>query len=122
MVQGGSGGAGPSNLSDAEVVRLAEQAQGRDARIPGVYTREDADRIGKAWVAADGGIAQVLGKGDSTIYISGYGRRQYRTPTYKRDQGKVQANLESRPGNSGAWESNAHLDIAEGPPVPPAPS
>ena len=121
MVQGSSGGAGTSSLSDAEVVRRAEQAQGRDARIPGVYTREDADRIGKAWVAADGGIAQVLEKGDITIYISGNGRRQYRTPTYKRDQGRVQANLESRPANSRAWESNAHLDIAEGPPVPPGP-
>jgi hypothetical protein len=70
VVQDSSGGAGTSNLSDAEVVRLAEQATGRDARLPGVYTREDADRIGKAWVA---------------------------------------------------WESNAHLDIAEGPPGPPEP-
>lgn len=63
---------------------------------------EDANAIGCNWV----GKALT---GDYTV--SSDGKRQYRKPAWKPNQGKYQANVESRAGTSGQWTANGHITI-----------
>ena len=48
---------------------------------------------------------------DAKTLLSADGLRQYRSPAYKPNLGRTQANFEWRSVPRGAWDSNGHLDI-----------
>jgi hypothetical protein len=74
----------------------------------GSATAEQAAAMGNAWVGEGAALAS-----DGKTMVSADGLRQYRPPSYKPNLGRVQANLEGRSEAKGAWQSNAHVDIAE---------
>jgi hypothetical protein len=96
-----------SNAGESEVVRQARGAKGNTG-ISGTFTAEEAEAYGKEWV---GPGFSTYEKDGWHIYVSADGKRQYRSPVEKPKTGKTQANCESRSGNSGPWENNAHLDV-----------
>jgi hypothetical protein len=72
----------------------------------GQATAAEAEAAGKAWVGEGAKVAS-----DGKTMVSNNGLKQYRPPTFKPNEGKVQANFESRPQGSTQWQSNGHLDI-----------
>ena len=72
----------------------------------GSATATEANIAGVKWVGKGFRISS-----DVKALISADGTRQYRFPTYKPNQGKIQANFESRSNKSGKWTNNGHLDI-----------
>ena len=72
----------------------------------GVATYDDAMTAGKAWVGDGYTVAS-----DGKTLVSSDGLRQFRPPTYKPKEKKLQANFESRKQNKGRWDNNGHLDI-----------
>jgi len=84
---------------------LREAAAGKGNFGLGEGTAAEAAAAGKAWV---GEGAKVNSDG---IMVSQDGLKQYRPPTFKPNEGKVQANFESRPQGTKQWQSNGHLDV-----------
>jgi len=85
---------------------LREAAAGKGNFGLGEATAAEAESAGKSWVG-DGATTASDGK----TMVSQDGLRQYRPPTFKPNEGKVQANFEGRSQASGQWQSNGHLDI-----------
>ncbi|MCP4308729.1 MAG: hypothetical protein GY788_28415 [bacterium] len=87
---------------------LRDAARGKGNFGIGSATKADANLMGEAWVGPNYTIAS-----DGRTLVSFDGLRQYRPPSYKPQLGTYQANLEQRLVPSGAWQSNAHLDITD---------
>ena len=87
---------------------LRDAARGKGNFGIGSATKADANLMGEAWVGPNYTIAS-----DGRTLVSFDGLRQYRPPAYKPQLGTFQANLEQRLVPSGAWQSNAHLDITD---------
>jgi len=87
---------------------LREAAAGKGNFGIGSATSADADLMGEAWVGSNYTVAS-----DGRTLVSADGLRQYRPPSFKPQLGKFQANFELRWQPSGAWQSNAHLDITD---------
>jgi len=64
--------------------------------------------MGKAWVGEEYTVSS-----NGKAWVSKDGLRQYRPPSYKPAEQKVQANFESRFKPAGKWQSDAHWDIEE---------
>lgn len=60
----------------------------------------------KLWVGDGAKVSE-----DGVAWISRDGLRQYRPPTYKRRDGVVQANLQTRRVPYGPWRDNGHLHV-----------
>jgi RHS repeat-associated protein len=74
----------------------------------GTASYAEAMRLGKAWVGEGYRIAS-----DGKTLVSKDGLRQFRPPTFKPKQNKIQANFEQRMQPRGEWLDNGHLDIIE---------
>ena len=85
---------------------LVEAAEGKGNFGIGTATAEQSEAMGKAWVGDEYHVAS-----DGKTLVSNDGLRQYRPPTYKPKEQKVQANFEWRVRGEGRWQANAHLDI-----------
>ena len=72
----------------------------------GRATEAEAEAAGRAWVEDGYRVAS-----DGKTLVSKDGLRQYRPPSVKPKLGITQANFESRPVNSGPWQTNGHVDI-----------
>jgi hypothetical protein len=104
---GRRGGSGLSLGERAGMVREAFQGTGNFGI--GYATRQESDELGRAFV----GPGFTRSKSNSDILISADSLRVYRPPTYKKDLGTVQANLERRFEPGGPINSNAHLEISD---------
>jgi hypothetical protein len=87
---------------------LRDAAKGKGNFGIGSATRSQADEVGRAWVGPNYKVAS-----DGKTLVSQDGLRQYRPPSFKPRQGKVEANLEQRPAGQKAWQSNAHINIVD---------
>lgn len=87
---------------------LRDAAQGKGNFSLGSATAEQAHAMGLAWVGRGYRTAK-----DGRVLISADGMRQYRMPTFKPREGKVQANFERKfeGQRSKGWQSNGHVDI-----------
>jgi RHS repeat-associated protein len=105
---GKGGSPGVSGSSDWAQLSgmLRSAAKGKGNFGIGSATREQAQAMGKAWVGPGFKTAS-----DGKTLLSADGLRQFRPPSFKPSQGKVQANFEARPPGVSQWQSNAHLDI-----------
>lgn len=68
----------------------------------GSATKAEANQIGADWIGK---------RLYADISLSEDKTKQYRKPTFKPTQGKIQANVESRVLAQGPWTSNGHIDI-----------
>lgn len=84
------------------IVQAARAAEGMAGGIRA--TRATTWLAGRMWTGA-GARTTPVGR------ISADGLRQYRGPAFKSKLGRVQANFESRPGPSGKWTNNFHVDL-----------
>lgn len=93
-----------------EIGILRDASKGKGNFGLGNATKDEADKIGKAWVGDDHIVAK-----DGKTLISKDGLRQYRPPTNKPRLGKAQANLERRIENQKTkqWFGNGHIDIKD---------
>jgi RHS repeat-associated protein len=85
---------------------LREAAAGKGNFGLGTATAADAQKLGEAWVGPGSHIAS-----DGKTLVSADGLRIYRPPSFKPNQGKVQANFERKVVAGGQPVSNGHLDI-----------
>jgi RHS repeat-associated protein len=94
------------NLSNANVSNIITNAEKGTGNFGvGSGSVADAYVAGKKWVG-DGYRVSSNGK----AWVSANGSRQFRIANKPR-LGKVQANFESRNGNSGRWTNNGHMDV-----------
>ena len=96
------------SLSEASGM-LRDAAGGKGNFGLGEASAQDADTVGRAWVGDGAKLSS-----DGRALVSKDGLRQYRFPSFKPRQGKVQANLEQRSRPSGQWQSDGHIDITHG--------
>ncbi len=87
---------------------LRRAARGKGNFGIGAATAEQVEVMGRAWVGEGATVAS-----DGSTLLSADRLRQYRPPSYKPRLGRVQANLDGRSEASGAWQSNAHVDVTE---------
>ena len=73
----------------------------------GSFNREQTLTMGEVW---GGQGYRVTSRG---FYESADGLRQFRSPSYKPDLGKTQANFEQRLANTTKWNANGHVDVIE---------
>jgi hypothetical protein len=85
---------------------LSAAARGQGNFGLGSASFETAMRLGRDWVGKGYRLAS-----DGKTLVSADGLRAFRPPSFKPRLGKMQANFEQRPGPSGKWTSNGHLDV-----------
>ncbi len=109
----------PEEKLEAKVKEILDRVKAGDPNGQqnfgvGEGTATEANAAGREWVGEDARLAS-----DGKTLVSKDGTRQYRPPSWKKgnpnnpfnQNGKSQANFESRPTNSGPWKTNGHLDI-----------
>ena len=106
LVRGSPGAAAGDWAPLSNMLRAAGRGKGNLG--VGSATAEQAAAMGNAWVGEGAALAS-----EGKTMVSADGLRQYRPPSHKPNLGRVQANLEGRSEAKGAWQSNAHVDIAE---------
>jgi len=100
-------GPGPAGEDWAKVSGIVREARlGKGNFGLGEATHAEADAAGKAWVGAGYKVSS-----NGKAWVSQDGLRQFRPPSYKPNLKNIQANLEQRSINSGAWQSNGHITI-----------
>jgi hypothetical protein len=105
------GGDACRGLTAAEIASfLDDAATGMGNFRLGRASARVAQALGIAWVAAGARSIRKQGLGFD-VEISADGLRQYRSPSYKPNQRRIQANYDRRERSAGDWQHRGHLDI-----------